>query len=273
MAKKGKYSSDQTSIQNAAKTLKANIQFASVDNPVQSLVLTSSVPDEGKSTIAINLAQSIAQGGKSVLLVECDMRRRSLASMLGVHSKAGIYAVLTDQATLDEAVLPLSQSYMYFLDSEPHIPNPADVLSSKRFKKLLGTLEAKYDYVIFDTPPVGAFIDAAILAQLVDATVFVVRRDFTKRDAVVHAFEQLKKSGANVIGTVLNYAETNEGSYYYYSYNQGSKKVGDVQGSTVHVSGGRSGSASESSPSPASAPRHVNVSGAAKASAGKRFSR
>lgn len=261
MAKRSRYATDQTSIQNAAKTLKANIQFASVDNPVQSVLLTSSIPDEGKSTIAINLAQTIAQSGKSVLLVECDMRRRSIASMIGVHAKAGLYAVLTEQATLEEAVVPLSQSYMYFLDSEPHIPNPADVLSSKRFKKLVATLESKYDYVIFDTPPIGAFIDAAILSQNVDATIFVVRREFAKRTEVAAAFDQLKKAGANVIGTVFNYCESSQSSYYSNYYEDGSKKTGHVQGSTVHVS------------SAAGKEERRSVYGASKSSAGKRFSK
>ena len=262
MAKRSRYASDQNSMQNAAKTLKANIQFASVDNPVQSVLLTSSVPDEGKSTIAINLAQTIAQSGKSVLLVECDMRRRTIASMIGVHAKAGLYAVLSEQATLEEAVVPLSQSYMYFLDAEPHIPNPADILSSKRFKRLVATLESKYDYVIFDTPPVGAFIDAAILSQNVDATVFVVRREFAKRSEVMAAFDQLKKAGANVIGTVLNYCETNQSGYYYSNYYaDGGKKTDRGWGSTVHVS-----SASE-------ADDQHKVHGMSKPAAGKRFSK
>ena len=197
--KKGSYGSSQNSIQNAAKTLKANIQFASVDSPIQSVLLTSSVPDEGKSTIAVNLAQSFAQAGKKVILIECDLRRRSIAHMLGVHTKGGLYAVLSGQASLEEMVVPLSQSNMFFLDCEPNIPNPADILNSKRFAKLVGNLEDHYDYVIFDTPPVGAFIDAAVLSQLVDGVLFVVRRDFAKREQIASAFDQLKKAGANVL--------------------------------------------------------------------------
>ena len=97
MARK-KGGADKLVVQNAAKTLLANIRFASVDNPIRTLVITSSVPNEGKTTVAVNLAQAIATSGKRVLLVECDMRRRSLADMLGVRAQAGIYAVLADQA-------------------------------------------------------------------------------------------------------------------------------------------------------------------------------
>lgn len=257
--KKGSYGSSQNSIQNAAKTLKANIQFASVDSPIQSVLLTSSVPDEGKSTIAVNLAQSFAQAGKKVILVECDLRRRSIAHMLGVHTKGGLYAVLSGQASLEEMVVPLSQSNMFFLDCEPNIPNPADILNSKRFAKLVGNLEDHYDYVIFDTPPVGAFIDAAVLSQLVDGVLFVVRRDFAKREQIASAFDQLKKAGANVLGTVLNYAESSSDGYYYSNYYGGSKDTGNVQGSTVHVHGENN--------------RRAPINGASRTAAGKRFSK
>ena len=101
---KKKASADRLVVQNAAKTLLANIRFASVDNPIRVITLTSSVPNEGKSTVALNLAQAIATSGKSVVLVECDMRRRSMADMIGVHSRGGLYAVLSEQMALDEAV-------------------------------------------------------------------------------------------------------------------------------------------------------------------------
>ncbi len=215
MARRNSHGNQQIALQNAAKTLKANIQFASVDDPVQSVLITSSVPDEGKTTVAVNLARSFAQAGKKVLLVETDMRRRTIANLLGVHPSTGIYAVLAGQSTLENAVVALSQANMFFLDSEPDIPNPPDILSSKRFSKLASTLEDQYDYIIYDTPPVGPCIDAAILSQVVDGVVFVVRRDFAKRDDIVAAFDQLKKADARVIGTVFNYTETMHDAYYY----------------------------------------------------------
>ncbi len=216
---------DNVVVQNAAKTLMANIRFASIDNPIRSIVLTSSVPNEGKSTVSINLAQAIASSGKTVLLVECDMRRRSLANIMGLHAKNGLFAVLSGRVTLEEAVLATSQRGLYFLDAEPHIPNPADILISKRFARMVSNMEATYDYVIFDTPPVGTFVDAAILSSVADATVLVVRENFTKREEVVHAFEQLQKaSGANVIGTVMNFCETDSSEYYYEYYNKDGKR-------------------------------------------------
>lgn len=224
MARK-KGTADKMVVQNAAKTLLANIRFASVDNPIRSLVITSSVPNEGKTTVAVNLAQAIATSGKRVLLVECDMRRRSVADMIGARAAAGIYGVLSDQVRLENAVVATQQQNMDFLDAEPHIPNPADIIASKRFSRLVKILEDSYDFVVFDTPPVGTFVDAAVLSTLVDATALVVRDNFTKRDEVVNACEQLKKAEANLIGVILNDCETETSEYYYAYYNKEGKRV------------------------------------------------
>lgn len=223
MAKKAQAS--KLEVQNAAKTLLANIRFMGVDNPIRSLVVTSSIPNEGKSTVSINLAQAIATSGKQVLLVECDMRRRSLADELGTHARSGLYAVLSEQASLESAVVSTRQQNMDFLDAEPHIPNPADILASKRFRRLVRSLEDAYDFVVFDTPPVGTFVDAAVLSALADATVLVVRENFTKRQELVGAYEQLKKAEANVIGVVMNYCEMESSEYYYAYYNKDGKRV------------------------------------------------
>ena len=113
----------------------------SVDEPIKSIVITSSVPNEGKSTVSVNLAQAMATAGKRVLLVEADMRRRSLASMLKVRASSGLYAVLSDAAPLDAAVVSTTTANLQFLDTEPNIPNPADLISSKRFSRLVSQLK------------------------------------------------------------------------------------------------------------------------------------
>lgn len=235
MPRKKKASSDALVVQNAAKTLLANIRFASVDRPVKSIVLTSSVPNEGKSTVAYNLAQAIASSGKRTLLVECDMRRRSLADMVGARARHGIYAVLSGQVELDEALVATSHRNLFFLDSEPHIPNPADILSSQRFRKLVAQMESDFDYVVIDTPPVGTFVDAAIIAALADATALVVRERFVKRAELQNAYDQLKKADANVIGVIMNMCEAESSEYYYAYYNKEGKRVRKSEG---HVSDG-----------------------------------
>lgn len=235
MPRKKKASSDALVVQNAAKTLLANIRFASVDRPVKSIVLTSSVPNEGKSTVAYNLAQAIASSGKRTLIVECDMRRRSLADMVGARARHGIYAVLSGQVELDEALVATSHRNLFFLDSEPHIPNPADILSSQRFRKLVARMESDFDYVVIDTPPVGTFVDAAIIAALADATALVVRERFVKRAELQNAYDQLKKADANVIGIIMNMCEAESSEYYYAYYNKEGKRVRKSEG---HVSDG-----------------------------------
>lgn len=235
MPRKKKASSDALVVQNAAKTLLANIRFASVDRPVKSIVLTSSVPNEGKSTVAYNLAQAIASSGKRTLIVECDMRRRLLADMVGARARHGIYAVLSEQVELDEALVATSHRNLFFLDSEPHIPNPADILSSQRFRKLVAQMESDFDYVVIDTPPVGTFVDAAIIATLADATALVVRERFVKRAELQNAYDQLKKADANVIGVIMNMCEAESSEYYYAYYNKEGKRVRKSEG---HVSDG-----------------------------------
>lgn len=224
MAKK-KAGADKLVVQNAAKTLLANIRFSSVDNPIRVITLTSSTPNEGKSTVALNLAQAIATSGKSVVLVECDMRRRSLADMIGARTRGGLYAVLSEQMTIEEAVVETSQKNLYFLDSEPHIPNPADIIASKRFRRLVEALRETFQYVIFDTPPVGTFVDAAEVGHLSDGVLFVVRENFAKRAEVQAAFDQLRRAEVNVIGAVMNYCEAETSEYYYSYYTKGGRKV------------------------------------------------
>ncbi len=255
---KKKSGSDAAVVQNAAKTLLANVRFASVDKPVKSIVLTSSVPNEGKSTVAYQLAQAMASGGNRTLLIECDMRRRSLADMIGVRARYGIYAVLSGQVELSEAVVPTQHANLSFLDCEPHIPNPADLLASKRFLHLVGTVTADYDYIVFDTPPIGTFVDAAVIAAIVDATVLVVRERFAKRAEVLGAHEQLKKADANVIGVVMNMVEAESSEYYYAYYNKDGKRVRKSKGHTEDgpaLPPQRGGSAAAAgTPSPAAAP-------------------
>lgn len=225
MAKKRKASSNMQEVQNAAKTLFANIRFMSPDCPLRTIVMTSSVPNEGKSITSIELAKAIATSGKKTLLVEADMRRRTLANALGVRAQAGVYSVLTDAVTIEQAVVPTKVHDLYLLDSEPNIPNPADIIFSKSYAYLTRELEDRFDYVIYDTPPVGTFVDAAILSTLVDGTVLIVKPGLTKRVELQDAYEQLKKADANVIGTCATFCEGTGSEYYYAYYTQDGKRA------------------------------------------------
>lgn len=226
--RKSSYGGDDRTMRNAAQTLLANIRFASVDDPVRTIVVTSSVPNEGKTTISIELARAIAKSGRTVLLVECDMRRRSLSAALGVHPQAGLYGVLSGTNDLMGSVGAVDKN-LWFLDVEPHIPNPPDIIASKRFRRFVEDAKGKFNYVVFDTPPLAAFVDAAVLSTVADGTVMVVRENFAKRSEVVDAYAQLENAGAHVVGVCMNYCHEERSEYYYAYY--------DKQGHRVRTSG------------------------------------
>ena len=209
-------------VANAAQTLFANIRFMSVDNPIHVLAITSSIPNEGKTFVSMNLASAIAASGASTLLVECDMRRRSMAARIGVHAQYGIYSVMTGQVSLEQAAVRTPTKNLYFLDAEPHIPNPSNILNSNHFQSFLDNARSRFDYVVFDTPPVTTFVDAAVLGTKVDAVLLVARENFVKRAELQQAVDQLRASNCNLAGVVMNGCDFGKGnSYYSYYYESG----------------------------------------------------
>ena len=220
MAKKksGYYAHDIATAQNAATTLLANFRCASMDRPLKTVVITSSIPDEGKSSISCHLAQAMAASGKRTLIVDCDTRNRTIAIRYNLHPKAGLFSLLSKQAQLNEVLTPTPVQGLSIIDIEPSIPNPADVFASKRFQSFLTQMEEMFDYIVIDTPPVTAFIDAAVVASHADATILVVRENFARRDEIAYACEQLRKADANLIGTCMNFCSHQGGTYYGSSY-------------------------------------------------------
>ena len=216
--KNGSYAHNIATIQNAATTLLANIRFASMDRPLKTVVITSSSPDEGKSSISCHLAQAMAASGKRTLIVDCDTRNRTIAIRYNLHPKAGLFSLLSKQAQLNEVLTPTPVQGLSIIDIEPSIPNPADVFASKRFQSFLTQMEEMFDYIVIDTPPVTAFIDAAVVASHADATILVVRENFARRDEIAYACEQLRKADANLIGTCMNFCSHQGGTYYGSSY-------------------------------------------------------
>ena len=222
MARESSKSSNQL-FRNAAQTLLANIQFASVDAPLRSIVVTSAVPNEGKTTIAIELARAMASAGLQTLLVECDMRRRTLAGKLNAHLPNGLYAALAKKVPFSECYSTI-EDHLMFIDSEPHIPNPPSLISSERFQEFHDFMCEQFDYIVFDTPPVTAFVDAAVLSSIADGTVLVIRERFAKKQEVQSAYDQLVKAGANVVGVAMNCCKEEKGSYYYSYYENGMRR-------------------------------------------------
>lgn len=206
-------------VRAAVDTLCANIGFAEVDTPIKSVAVVSAMPADGKSTVALALAEGYATQGARTLLVECDLRRRVVAHRLGIHrpDAPGLRAAVLGRAEMSQVVVPTSFAGLWLLDAEPGITNPSKLFSSKRFERFAGLLRDSWDYVTFDTPPLGAFVDGALVAAVADATLLVVRPNHTQRRVLVGAYEQLCKAGANVVGTVANGVDDEPASDYYYA--------------------------------------------------------
>lgn len=218
---------DSVGISNAATSLLANINFSSVDKPIRVIAITSTAPNEGKTTITLSLAKAIGLSGKTCLIVEGDMRRRSLRSTLGAHTSCGLHSLTTGAVTLRDAVVQTRLLNVFFLDAEPGIPNPEALLSSESFSRVVDGLKSRFDFVLFDTPPVGAFADAVVLSRIVDGTILVVREGSTNREDAKITVSQLQSAGAELLGIVMNGCTGQGlGSYgYYYGYYYEEKRV------------------------------------------------
>lgn len=244
MAKKSQKERMHDLVTDSAQSLLANIHFTDVDHPVHSVVITSSIPDEGKTFVSVNLAKAMAGAGRTCLLIEGDLRKRSIAATIGVHPRHGIYSVVSGRRSLEQVIAPTAQKGLFFLDAEPRIPDPPDFLGSHRYAAFLKDVAKRYDYVVIDTPPVGTFVDGAIVASLVDATFLVIRQNFTKRNIVQQAVEQLKTAGAHLKGVIMNDCDTRDtsssGYYYtyynYYSHYSGNGQVSAAGRSSFHAS-------------------------------------
>ncbi|MDO4532886.1 MAG: CpsD/CapB family tyrosine-protein kinase [Coriobacteriia bacterium] len=213
-------------MRNAAGSLLANIEYSSVDRKIQAVVVTSAAPNEGKSTISLSLAMAMGTKGKKCLLVETDLRRRSLCAVLKAHPRHGLHAVLRGDAKLAETVVETEFKNLFFLDAEPGIPNPEEILSSLRFAELLDALRKEYDFIILDTTPVGAFPDALLASRVADGTIMVIREGSTDKRAAMLAVDQLRNSGAHLLGTAVNFqTKASGGSYGYYGYYYEEKQV------------------------------------------------
>ena len=208
----------QRNVDNSAKTLLANIRFMRVDDPVRTVVITSAIPNEGKTFVAANLARAMATSGIKTLLIETDMRRRSMAHTLHTHAQHGLYSVMSGEVALHDAVVATNTPRLHFLDAEPHIPNPSDLLASRRFSALVEQAKQEYGYIVFDTPPVSTFVDAVVLGAKSDALFLVVREQFTRKDEIARATEQLKTANVQLSGIVMNYCSRDSSDYYYYDY-------------------------------------------------------
>lgn len=206
-------------ISEAYRTLRTNLQFSSVDKPLKTLMVTSANPIEGKSVTAANIAVVMAQAGQSVIVVDADLRRPVQHKMFGIPNNVGFTAALVDgNPGPGEHLQQTAIEGLRVMTTGPLPPNPSELLGSQRAKGMIELLKEQADVLIFDSPPVLAVTDAAVLASQVDGVLLVVDAGATRRGLAVQAVERLRKVGANVLGAVLNKLSARHGGYYYHYY-------------------------------------------------------
>lgn len=214
---------NEPGVQEAFRALRMNIQFSSVDKPVQMIVVTSAAPAEGKTSVALMLGLSMAEAGKKTLLVEVDCRRPMLGSRLKLRPKNNWTQCLYSDVPLRDVIVPTVLRDLYFMDIEPQMLHLPEILNSQKFSTLLDKLRAEFDVVIFDTPPIGIFIEAAVLSNQADGTVLVIRTGSNDIKEEQNAIAQLEKANARILGVVLNGIRYASSKYGYY-YNKDDKK-------------------------------------------------
>jgi capsular exopolysaccharide synthesis family protein len=180
------------------------------------VIITSSIATEGKTTIAINLAHSISQIDKKVILIDSDLRRPTIHKVLDLPNSSGLTTILAENLDYTEFVQSINEGKLDILTSGPIPPNPSELLGSKRMQLLLERIKDDYDMVILDSPPAGIVTDAVVLSTIVDGTILICAAGITGIDAIKATKAALDKVNANIIGVIINKAPIKKGGYYYY---------------------------------------------------------
>ncbi len=215
-------------MKESLRALKTNIQFCGDD--IQTILITSTIPNEGKSTVTIDLARSMTESGKRVLLVDTDMRKSILIGRLRAKNAAGgeIYGLshyLSGQRKLDEVLYSTDIQKLSIIFAGPSVPNPTEILDKKYFGELIDFGKEHFDYILLDCAPLGAAIDAAVAAKYCDGAIMVIAQGIASGRMITGAKKQLEASGVRILGAVLNKVKMKKSEYgHYYGNYYGSKE-------------------------------------------------
>jgi capsular exopolysaccharide synthesis family protein len=212
----GVYYDPKSLAAEACRSIRTNLLFLSPSKPLRSIVVTSPGPQEGKTTTAINLAITLAQAGAKVLLVDTDLRRPRIHRSFQVSNERGISSVIVGETELGAAVIHTDVPNLDLLPCGPIPPNPAELLQGDRFRAIMKECAQKYDRVIYDSPPTSAVTDPALIGNLADGVVLVLRARHTTRQAAAFARRQLTDAKATMLGTILNRVDPSDRRYEYY---------------------------------------------------------
>ena len=221
----------RSEVTEAYRTLRTSVEFASVDAPIRTLLVTSSIPGEGKTVTAANLAVVFAQAGRRVLLVDADLRKPGVHLVFALPNVHGLTTLLrSDDVSLDAVAQPTEQANLLILTTGPLPPNPAELLGSQRMRVMVERLKAEAELVIFDSPPLQVVTDASVLSSFLDGTILVIDAGHSRRGPLRQAREALARADATVFGAVINRvskgAPSNYSTYYgdYYGSEERTEK-------------------------------------------------
>ncbi|WP_242216885.1 CpsD/CapB family tyrosine-protein kinase [Bacillus cereus group sp. BfR-BA-01380] len=210
------YEKPQSVLAEQYRNIRTNIQFASIDQKIRSLVVTSANPGEGKTTTTANLAVAFAQQGDKILLIDADLRKPVLHQLFHVDAVFGLTDVLSKQRTLQGCIAKTDVENVHLLPCGPIPPNPAELLGSTMMGELLQEAKEYYDLILFDTPPVLAVTDAQVIANQCEGTVLVLCSGKTEKEQALKAKNVLHHTNTTLLGVVLNAKPRSEHTYGYY---------------------------------------------------------
>ena len=197
--------------------LKTNLAFCGKD--IKVITMTSSVPNEGKSSVSFDLSKTMAEGGKKILMVDADLRKSVLAAKYHIQGiDKGLSHYLTGQAEIEDIIYETETEGFYLTVAGPLSPDPTSLLDSEQFQKFIDKVRDDYDYVIIDAPPLGVVIDAVIIGKYCDGAVLVIEQGVIKRKVVQDVIKQLKRGEVRILGAVLNKVDERIGAYGAYEY-------------------------------------------------------
>lgn len=223
-------SNPRSPITESYRTVRTNIQFASAVDDIKVIMVTSSLPGEGKTSTASNVAVVSAQVGKRVLLIDADMRKPQVHQRFQVSNLDGLSSVLIKERSLEECIINTKTEGLSVLTSGPIPPNPSEMLSSQSFTQLIELCKQQYDFIIIDSPPVLSVSDPLVLTRVAEGVVLVVNSKGTNRNMAQKSIGMLQQVGARLLGVVLNRVERKRGGQYYYYNYYGAEAKATVQG-------------------------------------------
>lgn len=211
-------------MKESLRALKTNIQFCGDD--IKTILITSSVPNEGKSTVSVNLARSLTESGKSVLVIDTDMRKSVLVGRLRAKVKSGevlgLSHYLSGQKKLEDVLYATDIKRLFMVFAGPSVPNPTEILDKRYFREMMEFAKEHFDYVILDCAPIGAAIDAAVVAKYCDGAILVISQGVASSRLITSVKKQIETSGVRILGAVLNKVEMKKNGYGYgYGYGYG----------------------------------------------------